>query len=170
MFRGDVIATLDLLYISVRVSEVNLTFFIVVVESSFCCLHSCVLLLHLVEANDILVFSVAFLAADPLADREDARGFDELVITRAVIASKLAGDKIVTLISLLAKILAEFLLRDLTLNRRGAREEFVALPTGVFWAELRILHLRIRFGATVSEGRRFRQTVNIDFITTEASQ
>ena len=128
MFRGDVIATLDLLYISVRVSEVNLTFFIVVVESSFCCLHSCVLLLHLVEANDILVFSVAFLAADPLADREDARGFDELVITRAVIASKLAGDKIVTLISLLAKILAEFLIT----HKRAQKVKNLNLKIGSF--------------------------------------
>ena len=62
-----------------------------------------------------------------------------------------------------------YLLADLANNSFRTRVQLVALPAGVFGAELRVGHRRVRLNAAISVSGWLRQAVGIEVSTSKAS-
>lgn len=101
---------------------------------------------------------------------EKTARLDKLFHASVRICPLLARHDVVDFVSMQAQLLAKFLIRDSTADSFSAGIHLVALPAGVFRAELWILELVIRDSSTFVEGGRLWQTIHIEIFLAEVGK
>ena len=166
-------------------SKVNLAFF------TFLCflfgLQLGCLAFQLIKPLDIRIVVDAGLTTEVLANCEYSASLYKLFVTLSVRAAQLAAHNVVSLVSLQANALAEFLnkqvfkvniilvqnkeipfiaylIRNFAGDCRLTGVQLVALPAGVFRAILGVGDWSVWLSASICKSRWFRQAVNLEVI------